>query len=171
MSDFDIDLSQMNVISVCSVWIHRAQAFGDIVVQFNSLEEAYDFGIRFIKLNSTFRRDDLSEVPSTNMAQWVDENGIVWINSYIIDATLEDVMSSTSNEIDIASSPNVQITIYESDGLPPNHSVMYPDGIFRMTEERALYYGAYDSPASFVSTEPIVYREVLNFGISRYREV
>jgi len=110
-----------------TIWIHRSQA-ADILVDFESIIDAYSFAIRHIQ-----------EVVPYN---------------YMIETTLQDVLNHTElpeQGIDIIHSANFQTAIIPISVTPdPSWNT---DGFVKVSQEEAMLLGSDKNPEGFIPYE------------------
>jgi hypothetical protein len=119
---------------LCTLWIHRALA-PDMIVRFYTIEEAYFFALRFMKR----LHDDFD------------------LDTYLDDA----ILSVPQHITDIACTGKVQLAIYKSHTIHPDHETFSPSGIFVVTPLMAIQYGEDKIPTEHPSIEYINYTELL----------
>lgn len=117
-------------ITMPTVWIHRAQA-SDILVDFDTTIDAYDFSMDFMERIEVVREE----------------------NDSIVTATLMEALRNTmeGKQTDIIYGPSVQIMMIPTGTkLDPKWSEI---GFVSLKQNDAIILGAYDEPEGFIPYE------------------
>jgi hypothetical protein len=113
-----------------TLWIHRAQA-SDILVDFDTTIDAYDFGLNFMERIEVIREEDESTVTATFMETL--RNTIEGKQTgFIHGPCVHIIMTPTGTKLD------------------PNWSQI---GFVSLKQNDAIILGEYDEPAGFIPYE------------------